>query len=124
VYVLAPLVTVAALVSVGVSLRPSPGRRSALAIAAFAGAMLAAYVIVPKDARYFMPVDASFRLLAAWGFVSLLSARTALMPFVVAGAAALNAVVELPIFVAVFVRGEVYDPVLANLLRALDAIPR
>jgi hypothetical protein len=56
--------------------------------------------------------------------VSLASVRPAIAPLVVGLVATVNAVVELVIFAAVFLGANVYDPVLANLLRALDAIPR
>jgi hypothetical protein len=64
------------------------------------------------------------RMLAAWGLATVGSLVRPVGPLLIAGALAANAALELLIFDAVFLRGNVYDPVLANLLRALDAIPR
>jgi uncharacterized membrane protein len=125
IYVLAPLVTIAALISMGVALvSRTERRRPAAALCAYVALLFAAYVFIPKDARYFMPADAGMRMLAAWGVIAAAPLLRPIAPLLIAGAAVANAVVELLIFDAVFLRANVYDPVLANLLRALDAIPR
>ncbi len=124
IYILAPLVGVAALISTGIVLTSNGDRRPFAAIGAYVGLLFAAYVFIPKDARYFMPADAGMRMLAAWGVVSGASLVRLIAPLLIGAAGIANAVVELLIFDAVFLRGNVYDPVLANLLRALDAIPR
>lgn len=124
IYVLAPLVTVAALVSTGMTLATHAERRPTAAIGAFVALLLVGYVFIPKDARYFMAADAGMRMLAAWGLVSVASLLRPLTPLLIAGAVVANGVLELFIFTVVFLRGNVYDPVLANLLRALEAIPR
>ena len=118
-------VTIAALISMGIALASRPERRRpAAALCAYVALLLAAYVFIPKDARYFMPADAGMRMLAAWGVISAAPLVRPIAALLIAGAAVTNAVVELLIFDAVFLRANVYDPVLANLLRALDAIPR
>jgi Dolichyl-phosphate-mannose-protein mannosyltransferase len=125
IYILAPLVSIAALISMGIALAsPAQRRRPAAALCAYVALLFAAYAFIPKDARYFMPADAGMRMLAAWGVVSAASLLGPVAPLLIAGGGIVNAIVELLIFDAVFLRGNVYDPVLANLLRALDAIPR
>jgi hypothetical protein len=124
IYVLAPLVSAAALIAVGMALTTRGERRPVAAMSAYVALLFAAYVFIPKDARYFMPADAGMRMLAAWGLATVGSLVRPVGPLLIAGALAANAALELLIFDAVFLRGNVYDPVLANLLRALDAIPR
>jgi dolichyl-phosphate-mannose-protein mannosyltransferase len=124
IYILAPLVTVAALVSTGMTLTMRAERRPAAAIGAYVALLLVGYVFIPKDARYFMAADAGMRMLAAGGLASVGSLLRPVAPLLIAGAVVANGVLELFIFSVVFLRGNVYDPVLANLLRALDAIPR
>ena len=41
----------------------------------------------------------------------------------IVGIAIMNGIVELPIFNAVFLRAQVYDPVIANLLHPLGMTP-
>src|SRR5437762_6123150 len=70
IYLLAPLVTIAALIAMGIALASRPERRRpAAALCAYVALLLAAYVFIPKDARYFMPADAGMRMLAAWGVI-------------------------------------------------------
>jgi hypothetical protein len=110
--------------SVGVALTSRAERRPVAAVGAYVALLLVAYVFIPKDARYVMPADAGMRVLAASGIVAAASLVPSKAPLLIAGIGVANAVVELAIFVTVFLRGNVYDPVLANLLRALNAIPR
>ncbi|HEV8534132.1 MAG TPA: glycosyltransferase family 39 protein [Candidatus Limnocylindria bacterium] len=122
-YVLAPLVTAAGLVAGGLALRDRRGR-DAIAATIFVALLLASYGLIPKDARYFIPADAGFRMLIGWGLGGIFSLASLRTWAIALGAGLVNALVEIAIFVAVFLRGGVYDPVLANILRALDAIPR
>ena len=122
VYLLAPVVTVLALAAGGVAFVRHRGTdHGAWALTVCALFLFAAYAVIPKDARYFIAADVAFRMLAAWLVVAVVpAARLA----VAAAVVALNGLLELGIFQVVFVRGAVYDPVLAELLRALGAIPR
>lgn len=119
--ILAPVVSVIALFAAGIALRDRTDRH-ALALCAFVALLFVAFAIMPKDARYSMAADAGFRMLTAWGVTNAgLFGRALVPPFALV---ALNAAVEIPLFIAVFVRGGVYDPNLVDLLRALGAIPR
>ena len=123
VYVLAPLVTLAAFAAGAAAARRSgTTENGAGALVAFGVLLLAVYALMPKDARYFIPADATARMLAAWCVFLFASVRRELAVATV-GIALLNGMVELPIFNAVFLRGEVYDPVLANLLHPLGMTP-
>lgn len=121
-FVLAPVVSLLAVGSAGVALAHARRREvSGEPLVLFTLALLVAYAFVPKDARYFMPGDAAFRMLAAWGIVTLAPAGRTLLYGL--ASIAVNAISEIAIFTIVFVEAGVYDPVLANLLDALHLIP-
>jgi hypothetical protein len=122
-YLLGPVVSVLAVAALGRASAGADGR-PVFALGAFALLSLAVFAFLLKDARYYLPDDAVLRVLAAGGVASFAAARPMIGTVIAGVAAAVNAVVELLIFDAVFLRADVYDPVLANLLRALDAIPR
>jgi uncharacterized membrane protein len=124
IFLLGPLIAVIGIAGVGMTIRDLPRRHEAIAVAAFFGLLLAAYAIVPKDARYFMAGDAGLRLLAAWAIASFAWLRPGLTPLLTVGTAVVNALIELPIFGLVFIRNGVQDPILSNILKAFGAIPR
>lgn len=122
-FILAPIVTtlgILAAVAIGVRRRASDRGASALMLATVM--LFVAYALIPKDARYYLAADTTLRMLAAWLVVAAVPvARLAPASAVLLAA---NGTLEIAIFVIVFVRGAVYDPVLAGILRALGAIAR
>lgn len=84
---------------------------------------LVIYALLSKNVRFVVMVDPMLRLLAGWVVVKHLlgPGRFGLTGLV--GVAIVNGVVEIFLFHTVFIVHKVYDPVTANLLRALNAIP-
>jgi dolichyl-phosphate-mannose-protein mannosyltransferase len=81
-------------------------------------AVLVVFCVAPsKNVRYVIFVDPLLRLLVGWMLAARLRTRIALALVV------LDAVVELTLFLQIFLDGGVYDPVSDNLFRALKIIP-
>jgi dolichyl-phosphate-mannose-protein mannosyltransferase len=122
-FVLAPLVCLAATAALTLVVArpedagPGPKRFSVLLVALFL-----VYGFVSKNLRYFVGADTLIRLLAAWVLWTHLLPRRWLIPGAVLFVL-VSGLADLMVFHRVFVRGEVYDPVAVNLLRALGAIP-
>ena len=124
-FVLAPIVCLlaaGALTQIAVrKARGAPGGERWLAL--FLVIALAAFMGLPKNARFVVLLDPIVRLLAAWLLLAALEARD-LRPrwaiaFVFASVAA-----ELALFHATFIAHKTYDPTTHDVLRALDALPR
>ena len=101
---------------------PAP-RHVPIGFAAMSLAAVLAFAFFPKDLRYLLVVDSLLRIVVA----SLLAnwwTRERLGRVVVVAMMAGSAATELILYHAVFVAGAVYDPVLINVLRALNAVPR
>jgi hypothetical protein len=111
----APLVTIAFIASVGApasGARPgagAPTRNTSLLVLA-AGILVIHSLISSKNLRYVVTADPLMRLVVASAFPR----KTFL---------AVNAAIELALFYVVFMRGNVYDPVTYELLRALRMVP-
>jgi hypothetical protein len=87
-------------------------------LAALTLAVLLVFCIAPsKNVRYVIVADPLLRLLCGWMLSFRQRTRTAIALI------ALDAVVELTLFVQIFLNGDVYDPVSDNLFRALKMIP-
>lgn len=119
-----PVVVLIAIIAIErlITWPPAPGYVSR-GFAAMTVAVLVAFALFPKDLRYLLVVDALLRigaatLLAGWW------ARGQVGRAAVGGLLVANAASELVLYQIVFVTGAVYDPVLVNVLRALNAIPR
>lgn len=118
---IAPLVTIAALAALlAVALRREAFAPEVRQLALLVAGILLVHAAIPsQNLRYIVSVDPLLRVLAAAYLV--LQARSGRF---VAGALGLNAAVELLLFHRVFIEGRVYDPVTAELLRALEMLPR
>jgi branched-subunit amino acid transport protein len=122
---IAPLVTVGAIVAGGILLlRRAEREGGEWHLAILLAGIVAVHALLPsKNLRYLIEADPLARLLLAslaWKEIRArgLSWITAAIGLV------LNGAVELMLFVTVFVRHAVYDPVTDLLLRALDMLPR
>lgn len=116
---LSPIVFLLAVASLGLLLdRPSTPARW---IAAAIPLVLAPYAIAQVEGVRFVAVaDVLLCILAAWGVLTALRTRHGGWS---AGLVAVIVAVDAWLFWAVSVRGEVYDPVTATLLRSLHMIP-
>ena len=117
----APLVTIVALAALTtVALRREGFTADARHLAVLAGGIVLVHAMVPsQNLRYVVSADPLLRILAA---VYLTPAGRS--PRWLAAVLGLNAMVELLLFHRVFVVGQVYDPVTAHVLRALQMLPR
>ena len=115
-FALSPLVCVGACFALAylVETKDAGARRLAAAMLA----VLIVFSLAPsKNVRYVIFVDPLLRLLVGW----MLAARPTLRMAI--ALTALDAVVELTLFLQVFLVGKVYDPVSDEILRALHVIP-
>ena len=118
-FILSPLVCLVAVVGCGV-VSQLPAERGVRATVLLTLVLVLALSLAPsKNVRYAIVLDPLLRILAAWTLVVLAGARHGWVTCAVAA----NAACELAIFSAVFLRAAVYDPVTANLLRALRIQP-
>jgi 4-amino-4-deoxy-L-arabinose transferase-like glycosyltransferase len=122
---IAPIVTVATIVAAAfVLLRRREHEDAEWHLLLLLAAVAGAHAILPsKNLRYIVEADPLARILAASFFWREIRSRGWGMLAAVAGVA-INGAVELMIFVTIFVRYDVYDPVTAQLLRALGMLPR
>lgn len=113
-FALAPLVSLGACFALAFLVdRADAGARR---LAALTLAVLVVFCLAPsKNVRYVIFVDPL--LLVGWMLAARLRLRTAV------ALVALDAAVELTLFVHIFLDGAVYDPVSDNLFRALKMIP-
>jgi hypothetical protein len=118
-FLLSPLVCLAAVAGFGLATQPAAegGARTA-ALLTLTLALTLSFA-PSKNVRYAIVLDPLMRILAAWTLVVLAGARR----WWLASGVALNGACELALFSAVFLQGAVYDPVTANLLRALGMQP-
>lgn len=118
---IAPLVTLVALAAlVAVALRRETFAPAFRHVAAFAAGILLVHALIPsQNLRYIVSADPLLRILAAAYLMPETRSRWWLATTLGA-----NAAVELLLFHRVFVIGQVYDPVTANVLRALQMLPR
>ena len=118
---LAPLVTIVALAAlVAVALRRETFAPEARHLAALVAGILLVHAVLPsQNLRYIVSADPLLRILAGVYVIKEGCSGRGL-----AGALGVNAVVELLLFYRVFLVGEVYDPVTAHVLRALEMLPR
>jgi hypothetical protein len=121
----APLVTIGTIVAVGILLLRREERTGGewhLAIL-LAGILAAHALLSSKNLRYVVEADPLARLLLA--SLAWKEIRSRGRGWITALAAlAINGAVELTLFITIFVRHAVYDPVTYALLRALDMLPR
>ena len=115
----APIVTIIALAAlVLVALRHQESESRHLAV--LTAAILALHAFLPsQNLRYVVTADPLLRILAGTFLFSEVRQRKWLIALLL-----VNAAVELTLFHAIFIAGEVYDPVTDNLLRALQMLPR
>lgn len=122
---IAPIVTVAAIVAGGFAvLRRAPGDENDWHLLLLLAGIIAAHALLPsKNLRYLVEADPLMRLLVASFAWREIRARGLGLPTALT-ALVINGTVELMVFVTIFVRAAVYDPVTATILRALDMLPR
>jgi 4-amino-4-deoxy-L-arabinose transferase-like glycosyltransferase len=114
-FALMPLVFVLAVAAVARVKEASGGPRQLILVTV---AMLALFSAMPaKNVRFVAGVDPLLRLLAAWLLTTQLRPRSAAL------VTTLNGALELALFSAVFLTGNVYDPVSYNVLKALRFFP-
>lgn len=118
---IAPLVTIVALAAlIAVALRRETFAPEVRHLAVLAAGILLVHAVLPsQNLRYIVCADPLLRILAAAYVMPEGRLRRWL-----AGALGFNAAVELLLFHRVFLVGQVYDPVTANVLRALEILPR
>lgn len=115
-FALSPLVCVAGCFALAFLVEDKDAGARKLAAAMLA--VLIVFSLAPsKNVRYVIFVDPLLRLLVGW----MLAARASLR--IAVALTALDAVVELTLFLQVFLVGRVYDPVSDEILRALEIIP-
>jgi len=117
----APVVTLAMIAACGwVAARAREATRNQRHLLALLGGILVVHgLLSSKNLRYIVPVDPLARLLAATFLCGTVRDRRW-----VTVAILINAVIELLLFHAIFIAGNVYDPVTDDLLRALKMLPR
>lgn len=122
---IAPIVTVATILAVAfVALRLSRCEEGEWQLLLLFAGIVAAHALLPsKNLRYLIEADPLARLLVASFAWREIRIRGLGLPTVVV-ALVINGAVELTLFVTIFVRGAVYDPVTDTVLRALDMLPR
>jgi hypothetical protein len=122
---IAPIVTMFAILAAGfIAFRFSQTGESDWNLLILLAGIAVAHALLPsKNLRYVIEADPLARLLVASFVWREIRARGLGWPTAVA-AVAVNGAVELVLFVAVFVRGAVYDPVTDSVLRALGMLPR
>ncbi|HEX3069531.1 MAG TPA: glycosyltransferase family 39 protein [Thermoanaerobaculia bacterium] len=122
---IAPIVTVAATVAAAfLLLRRAANDKPEWHLLLLLLAIAVAHAILPsKNLRYIVEADPLARILAASLFWREIRSRGWGTIAAVTGVA-INGAVELMIFVTIFVRFDVYDPVTDALLRALGMLPR
>ena len=119
--VLSPIITLIAIAGVGAIV--VGGSLGARRLALVTVVSLIGFGLLLKDIRYAAAVAPMLALIAAWAIAERLRpAGRVQLPGIVALVSA-NAALEGWIFWTVFIAGGVYDPMLANLLRALHAVP-
>jgi 4-amino-4-deoxy-L-arabinose transferase-like glycosyltransferase len=122
---IAPVVTVTAILAGGfVALRRASVEEGDWQLLLLLGGIIAVHALLPsKNLRYLIEADPPIRLLVASFAWREVRARGLGWPTAIA-ALVMNGAVELMLFVAIFIRGDVYDPVTATVLRALEMLPR
>jgi hypothetical protein len=122
---IAPIVTIATIVAAAfLLLRRAQHEKAEWHLLILLAGIAVAHALLPsKNLRYLIEADPLARILAASLFWREIRSRGWGMIAAAAGIA-INGAVELMIFVTIFVRYEVYDPVTAELLRALGMLPR
>jgi len=117
----APVVTLAMIAACGwVAARAREATRNQRHLLVLLGGILVVHgLLSSKNLRYIVPVEPLARLLAATFLCGTVRDRRW-----VAVAIVINAVIELLLFRAIFIAGNVYDPVTDDLLRALKMLPR
>jgi len=122
---IAPIVTVATIVAAGfVLLRRAEHEMGELHLLLLLAAIAGAHaLLLSKNLRYMIEADSLARILAASVFWREIRSRGWGTMAAVTGVA-INGAAELMLFVTIFVRNEVYDPVTDALLRALGMLPR
>lgn len=106
--------------SIVVALRPGAFPRELRHLAVLAAGMFAVHALLPsQNLRYIVCADPLLRLIVAAFLVAELRDK----PRVLFALLLINAAVELKVFHAIFIAGEVYDPVTNNLMRALKMMP-
>jgi hypothetical protein len=122
---IAPIVTVAAIVAGGfIVLRRAQRAEGEWHLLVLLAGIVAVHALLSsKNLRYLIEADPLARLLVASFAWKEIRGRGLGQPTAVT-ALVINGAVELMLFVTIFVRGAVYDPVTDNLLRALNMVPR
>jgi hypothetical protein len=122
---IAPIVTVATILTAGlIVLRRAEGAEGEWHLFVLLAGIVAVHALLPsKNLRYLIEADPLARLLVASFAWKEIRGRGLGQPTAVT-ALVINGAVELMLFVTIFVRGAVYDPVTDNLLRALNMLPR
>jgi hypothetical protein len=122
---IAPIVTLATIVAAGfVVLRRAKHEEAEWHLLILAAGIAGAHALLPsKNLRYLIEADPLARILVA-GLVWREIRGRGLGMLTAMAAVTINGAVELLLFVTIFIRHEVYDPVTDALLRALDMLPR
>jgi hypothetical protein len=122
---IAPIVAVITILAAGfLVLRFSQREDGQWHLLVLLAGIVAAQALLPsKNLRYLIEADPLARLLVASFAWQEIRSRGLGWPTAVV-ALLINGAIELMLFVTVFIRGAVYDPVTDNLLRALDMLPR
>ena len=119
--VLAPFVTLLAIVGCGAILTGTRGKERRLVAVTLTCFVL--FGLLLKNIRYAAAVAPMLALIAGWVVSERVLRPHRLLRVGGIAAVAVNAAVEGWVFWTVFVVGAVYDPVIVNLLRAVHAIP-
>jgi 4-amino-4-deoxy-L-arabinose transferase-like glycosyltransferase len=122
---IAPIVTIVAIVAAAfLTLQLVHREEGEWQLMILLAGILALHALLPsKNLRYLIEADPLFRLLAASFVWKQIRARGLGWPTTIA-ALGLNGAAELALFVTIFIRGGVYDPVTDTVLRALEMLPR
>ena len=114
---LSPLVMLLAIAAIGRLRNATTNERHLMAL--LGGILVVHGILSSKNVRYIVEADSLARIVAAVFVVSEIRSRRWITLLI-----AINAVIELAIFRAVFLIGNVYDPVTDELMRTLKMLPR
>lgn len=122
---IAPIVTVIAMVAAAfLVLQLAHREEGEWQLMILLAGIVAVHALLPsKNLRYLVEADPLFRLLAASFVWRQIQARGLGWPTTIA-ALVLNGAAELMLFITIFIRHGVYDPVTDTVLRALEMLPR
>jgi hypothetical protein len=122
---IAPIVTVIAMVAAAfLALQLARREEGEWQLMILLAGIVAVHALLPsKNLRYLIEADPLFRLLAASFVWRQIRARGLGWPTTIV-ALGLNGAAEMTLFVTIFIRHGVYDPVTDTVLRALEMLPR